>query len=67
MPEDAAVIDSTVWISALKFGGIPRRALDLAVKHHQIACCGYIRSEVQRTLVLKFGWNAADVRTEDGD
>jgi len=63
VPDEVVVMDSTVWISALHFGGIPRRALKFAAQQHRIVCSDYIRSEVDRTLTVKFGWNAAKVQT----
>jgi putative PIN family toxin of toxin-antitoxin system len=64
VPKDAAVVDSTVWISALQFGGIPRRALDVATERQLLVCSDRIRAEIERNLVSKFGWDAARVRAE---
>jgi len=51
------VFDSNIWISALRFGGIPMAALRSAYLNHTIACCDEIEAEVLRVLKVKFGWN----------
>jgi putative PIN family toxin of toxin-antitoxin system len=50
-----AVFDSNVWISAMKFQGIPLRALDAAFLSQTIVCCREIRVEVERFVSIKFG------------
>jgi putative PIN family toxin of toxin-antitoxin system len=54
------VLDSNVWISALKFGGTPLLALRKAYLRDRIACCSEIRTEVDRILVTRFGWKPGD-------
>jgi putative PIN family toxin of toxin-antitoxin system len=54
------VFDSNIWISALRFGGIPMAALSSAFVHHTIASCDEIESEVVRALNAKFGWDSAN-------
>lgn len=52
-----AVVDSNVYVSALVFGGIPRRVLELA-EQGQLAVfvSDPIRAEVQQVLIRKFQW-----------
>jgi putative PIN family toxin of toxin-antitoxin system len=56
----AVVFDSGVWISALKYGGVPFQALRSAFALDQIACCAEIRAEVERVMGAKFGWYRED-------
>ncbi len=49
------VLDSSVWVSAFHFGGIPLAALRSAAKH-RIAICEAIRDEVSLILTAKFKW-----------
>jgi len=55
------VIDSSVWISALEFDGVPQRALDICFLKHQIAICAPILNEVSTTLSRKFRWPQARI------
>jgi putative PIN family toxin of toxin-antitoxin system len=55
------VLDSSTWISALNFGGVPRRAAEEAALRDRIAVCRHIESEIYRALTGKFGWSNADV------
>ena len=49
------VIDSNVWISALVFGGSPRRVFEAVVsKGHSLALSEEIVTEVRRVLHAKF-------------
>jgi len=49
------VIDSNVWISALVFGGNPRKLLELVVRQgHTIVASEEIFSETRRVLNNKF-------------
>ncbi|MFC7581830.1 putative toxin-antitoxin system toxin component, PIN family [Schaalia naturae] len=49
------VIDSNVWISALVFGGSPRRVLEQTLRDgDSIALSAEIVTEVRRTLISKF-------------
>ena len=52
------VFDSNIWISALRFGGVPMAALRTAFVHHTIASCEEIETEVVRVLNAKFGWDS---------
>jgi uncharacterized protein len=51
------VLDSNVWISALIFGGVPRRIVELAeeglIKPYISKPLG---TEVERVLEIKFHW-----------
>ena len=55
------VLDSCVWVSALRFGGTPLVALRHTYNHHRIACCAEIEAEVERTLRGKFGWSRTSI------
>lgn len=56
------VLDTNVIISALVFGGLPRRVLDLAA----VGLCHFfyspqIEDEVRRILADKFGWETTEL------
>ena len=58
------VIDSNVWVSALHFAmkrGIPRLAIEKAVREDTVAICRPIEDELLSILTVKFGWKAPDV------
>jgi putative PIN family toxin of toxin-antitoxin system len=59
------VIDSSVWVSGLQFGGSPLHALDYALDEHVIALCPAILYEVRTALSEKFQWSAARIRNLD--
>jgi putative PIN family toxin of toxin-antitoxin system len=48
------VIDSSIWISAIEFGGTPAAALDRALQVEHLATCADIDDEVIRILSRKF-------------
>jgi uncharacterized protein len=48
------VLDSSVWISALEFGGVPRLAVERALTQDQVAISSFIRDEILRVLCFKF-------------
>ena len=51
------VADSNVFISALVFGGRPRRILELAeAGTFSLVVCPHLRDEVEEVLIRKFGW-----------
>jgi predicted nucleic acid-binding protein len=51
------VADTSVYVSALVFGGVPRAALEKALKHpYRLAVSPAIRDELAETLHRKFGW-----------
>jgi len=49
------VIDSSIWISAIEYGGTPAAAVERAVKSDVLATCSEIDNEVFRILSRKFG------------
>lgn len=51
-----AVLDSGVWISALRFAGTPLKALLKASFADQLACCDSIEEEITRIMSVKFEW-----------
>jgi predicted nucleic acid-binding protein len=53
----SATLDTNVYISALVFGGAPRRLLDLAIDGHlDVTISQPILDETLRVLREKFGW-----------
>lgn len=56
------VIDSGVWISAIQFGGIPAKALELVTEVDDLAICSGIEQEVLRILEQKFGRDPKTIR-----
>ena len=57
-------LDSNIYISALVFGGKPKRILEMAIEGQvEIAISDSIIEEVRRHLPLKFGWS--DERTTE--
>jgi uncharacterized protein len=55
------VIDASVWISALQFGGehsTPVRAVESALRWHTLATSQEIEAETRRILVEKFQWSS---------
>ena len=57
------VIDSSVWISALQFGGEhtkPVRAVEIALRWHTLATSQEIEAETRRILTEKFQWSYGD-------
>lgn len=55
------VLDSSVWISALEFGGTPDRALTRALTIDQLAISSFIRNEVLQVMVRRFGRAPGDM------
>ena len=56
------VADTNVIVSAIIFGGIPQRVLDLAAAGIVMLCySAAIQEEVERVLEQKFGWKSNDV------
>jgi putative PIN family toxin of toxin-antitoxin system len=52
------VLDANIYVSALAFGGKPKRALQLGVTRRiDVAISDPIRTEVLRTLRDKFRWS----------
>lgn len=49
------VIDSNVWISALVFGGVPRRVFEHVVRHgFVVVTSAQITTETRRVIATKF-------------
>lgn len=58
------VLDTNVIISALVFGGLPRRILDLAAFGFcEFFYSAQIEEEVRRVLVSKFGWDVKELES----
>jgi hypothetical protein len=60
------VIDSSVWISALQFGGTPEKAVALAARIDDIVTCDHIDREIRRHLAAKFDWAPAEIEAALG-
>ena len=63
-PAVTIVFDSGNWISAIRFGGIPKSAILHALKYDRIAICVEIEDEVIRNMRQKFGVSEVDVRSD---
>ena len=58
----AVVLDTSVYVSALVFGGVPQAAVDRArTAPLRIAVSQALKLELVRTLERKFGWPPARV------
>ncbi len=56
------VADTSVYVSALVFGGVPREALEKALTTpFRIAVSEELKAELVETLERKFGWPTARV------
>lgn len=56
------VLDTNVYISALVFGGVPRRVIQLAQREGWGICISQIlMDEVAETLANKFDWTSAEL------
>ena len=55
------VLDTSVWVSALEFGGIPELAVKQAILIDRLAISDYILDEVIRTMTDKFGHDPAEL------
>jgi predicted nucleic acid-binding protein len=58
------VLDTSVWISALEFGGIPDLALVRAPSMDQVAISDFIRTEIMRVLTGKFSRDPAELESQ---
>jgi uncharacterized protein len=56
------VFDSGNWISAIRYGGVPMRAVLRAISQDKIAVCAEIEAEVIRIMRRKFGVMESEVR-----
>jgi putative PIN family toxin of toxin-antitoxin system len=58
------VADTNVYISALVFGGVPQRVLELtAVEGFSVYVSPSITGEVEGVLLKKFSWTPDDLKT----
>jgi putative PIN family toxin of toxin-antitoxin system len=48
------VFDSSIWVSALQYGGVPMYALELALIEDNFVICVEIELEVVRIMAAKF-------------
>jgi|SRR5581483_6497247 len=56
------VIDSGVWVSAIKFGRLPRQAILKVISLDQIAIADFIEAEVVSILEEKFSFKPEETR-----
>jgi putative PIN family toxin of toxin-antitoxin system len=56
------VFDSGVWVSTIRFGGVPRQVITLALLHDEIVICAEIENETIRIMRRKFGVEESEVR-----
>ena len=58
------VLDSSIWVSALEFGGVPDLALTRALTKDQLAISDFIRGEVFRVFTAKFARDPKEVEAQ---
>jgi uncharacterized protein len=59
-----ATLDTNVFVSALQFGGIPGRLLDLSTDERFVVCISQaIIAELNRVLKDRFQWTEEDIET----
>lgn len=59
-----ATFDTNVFVSALQFGGIPGRLLDLNTDERFVLCISpAIIAELKRVLSERFAWTESDIET----
>lgn len=56
------VFDSSIWISALEFRGLPSKAIEYAAVAEEIVTCSGIEDETTEILKEKFGREPADTK-----
>jgi putative PIN family toxin of toxin-antitoxin system len=57
--EVLVVLDSSVWVSAFRFAGVPLEAVRQALREDRIVICEQIEAEVKRIMLSKFGSSVA--------
>ena len=58
------VLDTSVWISAMEFGGVPELAVERVLTRDALAISSFIQAEVIRILVCKFDRQEQAVRED---
>jgi putative PIN family toxin of toxin-antitoxin system len=56
------IFDSGVWVSAIRFGGVPRQAIVKALLQDEINICAEIENETVRIMRRKFAVMENEVR-----
>ena len=56
------IFDSGVWVSAIRFGGVPRLAIVIALSQDEIIICAEIENEIVRIMRRKFAVMENEVR-----
>ena len=59
--------DSGVWLSAIRFGGVPGKALYVAATAHQLAISDLIEEEVLRNMSRKFHFSVQQAQRLMGE
>jgi len=58
------VFDSSIWVSAIKYGGTPLKAILHALDRESIVTCNELEDEVVRIVSEKFDIPSKDVREQ---
>lgn len=67
MAPRTVVLDANIYVSALAFGGKPKRAFQLGItRRPDVAIFDPIRTEVLRTLRDEFHWSEERLTEADG-
>ena len=56
------IFDSGVWVSAIRFGGVPRQAIVKDLVQDEINICAEIENEILRIMRRKFAVMENEVR-----
>jgi predicted nucleic acid-binding protein len=56
------IFDSGVWVSAIRFGGVPRQAIVKDLVQDEINICAEIENEIIRIMRRKFAVMEDEVR-----
>lgn len=57
------VLDTSVWVSALEFGGVPDLAVFQALTRDRLAISDFIKTEILRVLTRGFGRDPLELQT----
>ena len=57
------VLDSSVYVSAMEYGGVPKQALIQVISFNDLLICAQIEEEVVRVMRDKFRHSAGEIRT----
>lgn len=57
------VVDTNVWLSALRFGGEVAKVLQIALETNELVVSQFILTETERVLVQKFSVSESQLRS----